>query len=52
MKSERLYLRIEPSKKAYLQEVADEHFDGAISTVIDFLVERLDMHLEGADVSE
>lgn len=49
MKTERIYLRTEPEIKDYLQGVSDKYFDGTISSVFDFMVERLDMHLEGME---
>lgn len=43
MKSERLYIRITPEKKKFLQKVADTYpeFDGEITAVIDYLIDRL-----------
>lgn len=52
MKTERLYLRTTPDIKEYLQEVADSQFEGNISAVFDFMIERLGMHLEGDYNSE
>lgn len=47
MKTERLYLRVELEVKEYLQDSANRYFDGAISSVFEYMVERLDMYLEG-----
>lgn len=43
MKTERLYIRIDPEKKRFLQKVADKYpeFDGEITAVIDYLIDRL-----------
>jgi uncharacterized protein (DUF1778 family) len=49
MKTERIYLRTTPENKDYLQEVADKYFDGNMSAVFDFMIERLEMHLEGTE---
>ncbi|MFF2889447.1 hypothetical protein [Paenibacillus sp. NPDC057967] len=43
MKSERIYLRTTPEHKEYLQEVADNHFEGNMSAVFEFMIERLEM---------
>lgn len=47
-KSERLYIRTTPEKKAFLQEIADSDpkYNGEITAVIDELIERL-MEEEG-----
>ncbi len=50
MKSDRIFLRASTETKEYLQGVAHDYFDGKISTVIDFLIERLDLHLEGMEI--
>lgn len=49
MKTERIYLRTTPENKEYLQEVADQYFEGNLSAVFEFMIERLDMHLEGIE---
>ncbi|ALA07148.1 hypothetical protein SECTIM467_18 [Brevibacillus phage SecTim467] len=46
MKTERIYLRTTPENKEYLQEVADRYFDGNMSAVFDFMVERLAIYIE------
>lgn len=49
MKTERIYLRTEPATKQHLQDIADQRFEGSLSALFDFMIERLDLHLEGTD---
>ncbi|MGG1263835.1 hypothetical protein [Brevibacillus laterosporus] len=49
MKTERIYLRTTPDTKNYLQAIADKHFDGKVSAVFDFMIERLDLYFERSD---
>jgi len=46
MKTERIYLRTKPETKQYLQRAADQHFEGSLSALFDFMIERLDLHLD------
>ncbi|MGQ8871894.1 hypothetical protein [Paenibacillus sp. TSA_86.1] len=47
MKTERMYLITTPENKKHLQEVANRYFEGNLSAVFEFRIERFDMHLEG-----
>lgn len=40
-KTERLYPRVTPEDKQFLQHLADEQYDGNITSVIDGMVEQL-----------
>jgi hypothetical protein len=47
MKTERLYIRIDPQTKGFLQEVADVNFKGNLSALFDYMIENLKQELEG-----
>ncbi|MFF2017236.1 MULTISPECIES: hypothetical protein [Bacillales] len=49
MKSERLYLRATPETKEYLQSIADKYFEGKMSAVFDYMIERLELRLESVE---
>lgn len=46
MKTERIYLRTSPETKEHLQKIADKHFDGNLTALLDFLIERVDLFFE------
>lgn len=41
MKTERIYLRITPEDKKFLQEVADRDYEGTLSALIDDMIRQL-----------
>ncbi len=49
MKTERIYLRATPEDKQFLQEVADNEYQGSLSALFDDLIQKLKEEKEGVE---